>query len=523
MSSTLSFFTPVVLSCLLAYVLGYGSVEDAGDVARSVFFTLATCVFYIYSSRRKWACNIAFALGLLFALAYIPLGVGVDYGRPNMSLIASLLESNADESLEFITNLNWRDCALAILGVFLLCTYRFRYGPSRGAAQVQPFHKPLWTFLLIANVFGLFVYHCVVAYKQYGKEKNIVSESLKAVDWDLQIVQRNPSLKVLVIGESVNKRYLSVMGSPWKTTPFLDSSPQVTAYTQYYSPAPNTVTSLSRTLTYSNSLDGGFDLRRNVVALAKAAGYGTLWVSNQRSMGPNDSNVAQMGHQADHHRFLDKVPVIEPAKDDFALLNYLQGKLAQPGALSRDSVVFLHMIGSHPHACSRVPDMSLNLRAGHGRHIDCYLASLQKLDLFMQKLTALLAQQTKDYEVLYVSDHSLRVSPMSETERLMDGLRLPTKNIYVQPQVKEAYDTPLIFISSHQKQARRNTTPLSGFDFFHLFGNWLGVQSRWIKPEKNLRNPGSSAPVQVYNWSRMVALDSLADTEPLRPVGVATP
>lgn len=517
MSLFLKFLISISLSCLLVYGLGYGSVEDAGDVARSLFFTVTTCALYLYSTRKTWACNIVFLIGLLFALGYIPLGVGADYGHPNMSLIASLLESNADESLEFLTNLNWRDCAIAVLVGTLLFVYRFRYGPESRSDQSQSVNKILWVGLMITNIFGLFTYHCVSAYKQYGREKNIVSEPLKAVDWDLQSVKHNPSLKVLVIGESVNKRYLSVMGSPWKTTPFLESSPQVTAYTHYYSPAPNTVTSLSRTLTHSNSADGSFDLRRNVVALAKAAGYGTLWVSNQRSMGPNDSNVAQMGHQADHQRFLDKVPVIEPAKDDFALLNYLQRKLAQPEALSRDSVVFLHMIGSHPHACSRVPGMSLNLHAENGRHIDCYLASLQKLDLFLQKLTQLLGKQTKDYEVLYVSDHSLRVSPMSDTERLMDSLRLPTRNINVQPQLQEAYDTPLIFISSKQKQARRNATPLSGFDFFHLFGNWLGVQSSWINPEKNLENPSSSAPIQVYNWSKMVALESLTETEPLRP------
>jgi glucan phosphoethanolaminetransferase (alkaline phosphatase superfamily) len=121
--------------------------------------------------------------------------------------------------------------------------------------------------------------------------------------------------------------------------------------------------------------------------------------------------------------------------------------------------------------------MPVKLRAGHGRHIDCYLTSLQKLDLFMQTLTELLANYSEDYEVLYVSDHSLRVSPMSETEKLMDSFHLPTKNIYVQPQIREAYDTPLFFISSKQQKAQKVEVPLSGFDFLHLFGNWLGVSS----------------------------------------------
>ena len=513
------FFQPVIaiaISFLFLYGLGYGHLEDAGDVARSAFFWFTTSALFIYSARRKWARTLVFVIGIFFAL-YLILGVGVDYGHPNMSLVASLLETNPDEGLEFLSNLSWRDCLLSILTIGLLCLYRFGNLSKGQSAAQRSFYKSLWCLLIVVNVFGQFAYHCVYAYKKYNKEKVYLNQQLQAVDWNISKINRNPSLKVLVIGESVNKRYMSLMGSPWNTTPFLAGSPQVTAYTQYHSPAPNTVSSLSRTLALSKAIDGSFDLNRNVVALAKAAGYGTLWVSNQRSMGPNDSNVAKMGHQADQNRFLDKMPVVEPAKDDFALLNYLESKLNQPGELALDSVVFLHMIGSHPHACSRVEDMSINLRAGQGRHIDCYLASLQKLDKFMQALTQLLARHAKSYEVLYVSDHSLRVAPMTGVEQIMNDLHLPTRNIYVQPQIQEAYDTPLFFISSAQNKAKRDETPLSGFDFFHLFGNWLGVESSWIQAQKNLQNPTSSAPIQVFDWHKMVPLTSLPDVPPLTP------
>jgi glucan phosphoethanolaminetransferase (alkaline phosphatase superfamily) len=266
------------------------------------------------------------------------LGVGIDYGAPNMSLVASALETNASESLEFLANLNWRDCLLSVLTIILLFVHRFVL-LEKSYDKSLVFKKSLWIFLLIVNVFGLFTYHCVVAYKKYIKEKPVVGEILKSVDWEIQEIKHNRSLKVLVVGkvsasdicrswEALGLRRLSA------------ASPKVTAFTHYYSPAPNTVTSLSRTLTHSRSSDGEFDLNRNVVALAKAAGYSTLWVSNQRSMGPNDSNVARMAHQADQHRFLDKMPVIEPAKDDFALLNYLRDKLEQPEALPQDSMVF---------------------------------------------------------------------------------------------------------------------------------------------------------------------------------------
>ncbi|MDR0214189.1 MAG: phosphoethanolamine transferase [Comamonas sp.] len=510
-------FLTFTISVLLIYGLGYGHLEDAGDVARSTFFLLTTWGLFLCSPYRRWALNITFSLGLFFAL-YMVSGVGVDYGAPNMSLVASLVETNPDEGMEFLNNLSWRDCLLSLLTIVLLIFYRFWlvFDFSGKLEKWDTYlYKYIWFFLILINIFSLFFYHGVQAYKKYTREKVIVRENLKVIDWNIAHVQKNKSLKVLVIGESVNKRYMSLMGSHWDTTPFLSSSQTVTAYTQYHSPAPNTVASLSRTLSLSQMSDGSYDLNRNVVSLANAAGYKTLWVSNQRSMGPNDSNVARMAHQANQSRFLDKPPVVEPARDDFALLNYLESKLRGKEYLPQDSVIFLHMIGSHPHACTRVKGMDVDLHAGHGRHIDCYLTSIQKLDSFMKELTHLLTKYAQSYEILYVSDHSLRVSPMTKMEKIMDGVSLPTKNIYVQPQIQEAYDTPLVFISSMQQKAKKDVTPLSGFDFLHLFGNWLGVQSPWIRTDKNLQNPSSSAPIQVFNWSQMVPLDSLPDAKPL--------
>ncbi len=510
-------FLTSAISSLLVYGLGYGHLEDAGDVARSMFFLLMTWALFLCSSYRRWTLNITFCLGLVFAL-YMASGVGVDYGAPNMSLVASLVETNPDEGMEFLGNLSWRDCLLSLLTIILLFYYRFGLFleiSEKTKKLGKYFYKYSWFFLIAVNIFSLFFYHGVQAYKKYAKEKVIVHENLKAIAWDINHVQKNKSLKVLVIGESVNRRYMSLMGSRWDTTPFLSSSQAVTAYTQYHSPAPNTVASLSRTLSLSQMKDGSYDLNRNVVSLANAAGYKTLWISNQRSMGPNDSNVARMAHQANHSRFLDKLPVVEPARDDFAILKYLESKLQGKEYLPQESVIFLHMIGSHPHACTRVKGMDVVFSAGHGRHIDCYLTSIQKLDFFMKELTHLLEKYAENYEILYVSDHSLRISPMTKTEKIMDGLHLPTKNIYVQPQIQEAYKTPLFFISSTQQKSRRDATPLSGFDFLHLFGNWLGVQSPWILADKNLQHPSSSAPIQVFNWSRMVPLDSLPDEKPL--------
>ena len=65
------FFQPVIaiaISFLFVYGLGYGHLEDAGDVARSAFFWFTTSALFIYSARRKWARTLVFIIGIFFAL-----------------------------------------------------------------------------------------------------------------------------------------------------------------------------------------------------------------------------------------------------------------------------------------------------------------------------------------------------------------------------------------------------------------------------------------------------------------------
>ena len=209
--------------------------------------------------------------------------------------------------------------------------------------------------------------------------------------------------------------------------------------------------------------------------------------------------------------------MVEPAGDDFALLNYLRSMLDKPGVIEPDSVIFLHMIGSHPYACTKVMDMRIAFDSGHGRNVDCYLTSLVKLDNFLRELSLLLKKYQPSYDIILVGDHSLRVAPLNETERFIDRMHFRTRNIDFDPNSREAYETVLLRIDSVRDQAVRIETPLSGFDFFHLYANWLGVQGGWVKVEKNPDQPASSAPIRVFNFKNMVPAESLPDKPPLLP------
>ncbi|MCV5283589.1 sulfatase-like hydrolase/transferase, partial [Escherichia coli] len=66
--------------------------------------------------------------------------------------------------------------------------------------------------------------------------------------WDIVSVEKKYKTIIIVIGESVRRDYLSVYGYPLPTTPWLNSAPGI-FINGYFSAAPNTIGSLSRTLT----------------------------------------------------------------------------------------------------------------------------------------------------------------------------------------------------------------------------------------------------------------------------------
>ena len=168
-------FLTSAISSLLVYGLGYGHLEDAGDVARSMFFLLMTWALFLCSSYRRWTLNITFYLGLVFAL-YMASGVGVDYGAPNMSLVASLVETNPDEGMEFLGNLSWRDCLLSLLTIILLFYYRFGliFEISEKTKKLgKYFYKYSWFFLIAVNIFLCFSIMVFKHIKSMPKKKSL--------------------------------------------------------------------------------------------------------------------------------------------------------------------------------------------------------------------------------------------------------------------------------------------------------------------------------------------------------------
>ena len=127
------------IAVLMVHGLGYthgvhaGAANDAGDVALGVLLAVLTWAFYKYSARRKWPLRLACGLGFIFSL-YMISGAGVSYGGPNISLVASVLETDLNESAEFLTSINLSDITLCLVTQIFLLMYWFRHRGNPGKA-----------------------------------------------------------------------------------------------------------------------------------------------------------------------------------------------------------------------------------------------------------------------------------------------------------------------------------------------------------------------------------------------------
>ncbi|WP_146685248.1 phosphoethanolamine transferase, partial [Escherichia coli] len=165
--------------------------------------------------------------------------------------------------------------------------------------------------------------------------------------WDIVSVEKKYNTIIIVIGESVRRDYLSVYGYPLPTTPWLNSAPGI-FINGYFSAAPNTIGSLSRTLTLDYTETG--NPGNNIVTLARKAGYETWWISNQGSLGQHDTLISVIAANADKKHFLKEGSSSSLRIDDEDMLQYVREAVNS----SSPKVIFIHMLGSHTNPCDRL-------------------------------------------------------------------------------------------------------------------------------------------------------------------------
>lgn len=504
-----NFYTKILLSLFFSVFIFFGcgyyiatlSVQDLllfKIVTLLTTFFLSTYISFYFKSLKY----IHFTILIIIALYSF---IGISYGPPNSSLLASLLETNKQETIEFFININYWVLLFSI--AFISCCILFIIIPLSLPTNV--FWKKKLVKLCIAIFYCLLIY-TGFQYPTYGFfrkieymvedyyiYKNIFNQTKEDYPFAISYKESYKKNKfyIVIIGESVRRDYMSLYGYPINTTPFLNQV-NGTFFNNYISAAPNTNPALHFTLSLSNT-NRRHPLSENIVNLARTAGYNTYWISNQGGAGPKDVLTSEIAKYSENIRFLKYGDYNLSNISDFRLLSILNEIVQKE---TSNSVIFLHMIGSHPDTCLRVSDFPRTFNISKNEKINCYLDSILKLDSFIKKAKLIMDSTKEKYSLIYFSDHGMDISEAA----------IKVNFIY-----QENYMIPFFILNSDDQKKIYINEKISAVNFPAIFANWIGVTSEQIKNINDFKEI-SESKIKVFNWHKFVDFDTLETQKALK-------
>lgn len=265
-----------------------------------------------------------------------------------------------------------------------------------------------------------FVWYGIKAIKQTYFPTKIEFQNIGA-DADIDNPGERPELFVVVLGETARAQNFRHNGYSRNTTPYTDDLPS-SNFTKF---APvqscGTATAVSVPCMFSNMKRSSYDETKaynstSLVDVLKYAGYRTIWFDNDGGCKGVCDRVRHENIDPDEPAF--KGLCKNGTCYDEVMLKRLKAVLARSAKESRNTVIFLHLIGSHgPTYFERVPDDKKIFKPSCERGdiencsveqiVNSYDNTLSYTDYVVRQAIAELMPYQKDFgtALFYISDH----------------------------------------------------------------------------------------------------------------------
>lgn len=228
-------------------------------------------------------------------------------------------------------------------------------------------------------------------------------------DFTLKILGKpfdKPSTIILVIGESASRDYMKAINHnyTYNTTPWLseaDKSQNFIIVPNSYSTFPNTVISLSRSLTEFNQYDdNSFDKSCSIVDIAQKTGYKVHWYSNQGHIGSADTPITLVAETSDVSKWTKQG--VNKIQYDESLLSYLDE--VDP---TKNNFVVLHLKGNHFNFLNRFPKSFTKFGTPGKYDLEVnYADSIAYTDYVLQQIYEYAKDKLNLQSMVYFSDHA---------------------------------------------------------------------------------------------------------------------
>ena len=395
----------------------------------TVFF-LIVCLFSFSCRSRIVAFFRSFLYYFFFLFSFAVIGNKLFSGRGiNEDAMIAILQTDREEAFHYFFGINnglflliW--IFLAVLALWWIG--RLAFAPFRDRIKRRKLLTTIAAFCCVAalvpcvlmgikgsmyHFFAPRMFRAMQYPLNYSRDLKLFHEN--RAEYIHKIQERLSSIStldcypgkyVVIVGESLNRNFMSCYGYSKDTTPFqsaLKNDDGFYLFRDCYSCHVQTQRVLLLLLTSLNQYNGkGYEISdaTSIIDIANLYRYRTAWVSGQEKIAIANSTISALAESSDHIYFSTE----KKHERDLDLVHHLdENKILEPDR----SLTFVHLNGSHyPYHLSVPPDMTFD-----EPDLSFYEKSVRFNDMVIEKLFELARANGVDV-LLYVSDHSEAVS-----------------------------------------------------------------------------------------------------------------
>lgn len=387
------------------------------DVYKYMIFSFAVMSLFLLvnSLLTKWRIIISIILLLIILL---PVTMTWSYyfithTMFNPNAVLAIMQTNIAEAYAYL-----KDYSNVFNYLFISLFVFFILGISWKLKQLN-LNRKISVFLVFIVVLDIFMvcrfrenilFNVFIQAKnsleQYEKFKEVSGQRKENIAGILKINDtKSDGVYVLVIGESQNKNHMSVYGYDRDTTPWLNSMKEDKNFLLFknaYSCHTHTVQNLTYALTAKNQYNElSLENAPSIIEVAEAAGYDTVWLSNQVRYSAWDTPVTVIASEANQQVWLNE------NLGESTNTNFYDEKLADSIdkiKLSSKMLIVIHLMGNHGGYHDRYPE-EFN-RYGEKNIIDEYDNSILYNDHVVEMIYDRVKKIPNFKGLIYFSDHA---------------------------------------------------------------------------------------------------------------------
>lgn len=335
--------------------------------------------------------STVFAPDTLLAIAQTNIQEAIEYAKDNFSCKTIFLIILANASVFFVAIKNTQKILWNKYNLFLVL------------------------FCITACLVGVYKYRdniitdipkqaskTLAQYKNFSKERTDRKDNMSKL-----LLSHKPEagVYVLVIGESQNRAHMQAYNYHRATTPWLDSmknDKNMLLFTKAYSCHTHTVPTLLYALTAKNQYNNiAVKNAVSVLEVAEAAGFETVWLSNQVKYSAWDTPVTSIASEANQQKWINST-LGESTNTD-----YFDGKLIEELEkikITDKMLIVMHLMGNHGSYEQRYPNA---FEKYDGKNtIDKYDNSIIYNDYVMSQVYKRARKIPNFKGLVYCSDHA---------------------------------------------------------------------------------------------------------------------